>query len=406
MLYVIGLGWMLLVSSDVHDPFIYVAQAILLVVPMFFFGVQCLRDSGAMTMRRARSLAAGLAARRYWPVDLMECRLLPEVKAFRESLHIDATPALSLLAHPSPAVRVAALAALEYRLNWRRGQPEVVLQLAQRATEPEVRASAVNALANLDDRNLIEPLAELMRDQIPMVRQVTYEALLWDSERRWPWIRHIVRLTLADPALEEDGPLRLSSSWMTPEVIADLHGWTAEKGVLALRAALTLGVSYGKQLAGGGVPELAAQLRKQLSDPRTPAMWRLELARLLYEHRELSADDLRRLLDASLPAPVRLIAVEALLAHDECPEAVSVLHDLARLPNREIALATAQVIQKRLGIDLGLPAGKLPNIHSRIAADVARRVMFWATQHDVDPTPLPRDPHGAHRAQPTSHVDL
>lgn len=275
MLYVIALSWLLLAASGVNDPFVHVSQALLLVIPVFFFAVQCLRDSGATTMRRARQLSARLATRRDWPADLLECRLLPEVKALREALHIDATPALTLLANPSPAVRVAALAALEYRPSWRQGQPQVVLQLAQRAAEPEVRAAAVNALANVDDRLLVEPLAELMRDPVPLVRLVATEAMLWNSELRWPWIRHIVRQTLADPALQDDGPLRLVGPPLTPEILADLHAWTAEKGFLAQRAALTLGVHYGRLLAAGSLPELVGQLRKQLVDLRTAAMWRL-----------------------------------------------------------------------------------------------------------------------------------
>jgi hypothetical protein len=81
---------------------------------------------------------------------------------------------------------------------------------------------------------------------------------------------------------------------------------------------------------------------------------------------------------------VRQIAVEALLGDSNCPEALGALHDLARLPNREIALATAEVIQRRLGVDLGLPRGQpLPPLYSRQAADVARRVLLWATQQEV-----------------------
>jgi hypothetical protein len=80
-----------------------------------------------------------------------------------------------------------------------------------------------------------------------------------------------------------------------------------------------------------------------------------------------------------------LIAVEALMAEGDAPEALAALRDLARLPNREIALATAEVVQRRLGLDLGLPRNQpLPPLQSRQAADVARRVLVWATQHEVD----------------------
>ena len=51
--------------------------------------------------------------------------------------------------------------------------------------------------------------------------------------------------------------------------------------------------------------------------------------------------------------------------------------------NRELALATADVVQRRLGVDLGLGLGQpLPPLHSRQAAGVARRVFLWATQQE------------------------
>jgi HEAT repeat protein len=418
MLYVIALSWMLLGASNMHDWFLYLAQAILLVIPVFTFGVQSLRDSGATAMRRARLLADRLAARRNWPADLQEVRLLPEVKALRESLHIDATPALRLLANPHPAVRTAALAALEYRPTWRAGQPQVVLQLAQRAPEPEVRAAAINALANVDDRLLVEPLAELMHDPSPLVRQTATEALLWNSEQRWEWVRHIVRLAMGNPVTQDDGPLKLDGPPLTPEAVADLQAWTAEKGSLALRAALTLGVYYGKQFAAGASPELAAGLRKHVLAPGTPSLLRLQLTLLLREHGELTIDDLKRLIDPSMPAPVRIIAADTLLSEENSPEATATLHDLARLPNREIALATAEVVQKHLGIDLGLQRGQpAPPIHSRAAADIARRLLAWANQHEVDdqgamplapsPSPMPvRRAPSPSAPSSSSRVDL
>jgi len=92
---------------------------------------------------------------------------------------------------------------------------------------------------------------------------------------------------------------------------------------------------------------------------------------------------LEQLVDPANPAPLRLSAVDALLEHSDHPGALAALHDLARLPNREIALATADLVQRRLGVDLGLPAGEpLPAIHSRQAAEVTRRVLCWATAHD------------------------
>jgi hypothetical protein len=385
MLYAIALSWVVLGTTGTEDWFAHLAQAVLLVVPLVYFAVQCLLETGAPALRRARRLAQRLSQRRDWPEQLHACRLLPEVKALREALHVDAGPALALLADQRAEVRVAALAALEFRQNWRPGQPQIVLQLAQRAIEPEVRAAAINALANVEDRIIIEAIAEFLHDSSKLVRQTAAEALLWNTEKNWPWIRLAVRRALADPVAQDDGPLRHQGEPLTAEAVADLTAWTTEKGVQALRAALTLGCHYQRLLALSTDAVLVEKLRRQLADAHTPALLRLELARVLSMHRELDDDLLRQLIDSANPAPLRLIAVEALLDKGQSAEAVAALHELARMPNREIALGIAQVVQRRLGIDLGVPADRsLPPLHSHEAAEIARRVLIWATHQDVD----------------------
>ncbi len=381
MLYGAALSWMVLGTTSMNDWFSHLAQAVLLMVPLVYFAVQSLIESGAPALRRARRLANRLAQRRDWPEKLLDCRLLPEVKALREAVHGEAAPALTLLADPRPQVRVAALAALEYRQNWRPGQPQIVLQLAQRAAEPEVRAAAVSALANLQDRNIVEAIAELLHDGSQLVRQTAAEALLENTEKNWPWIRLGVRRALADPACQEDGPLRYEGEPLTAEAVTDLTAWTTEKGVQALRAALTLGSHYNRLLSSSSDAVLVEKLRLQLADGRTSALLRLELARVLYTHRELDDDLLQELIDSHNPAPLRLIAVEALLDKGQSAEASAALHELARMPNREIALGVAQVVQRRLGVDFGLSRDRpLPPLHSSEAAEVARRVLHWAAQ--------------------------
>src|SRR5439155_22847976 len=122
-------------------------------------------------------------------------------------------------------------------------------------------------------------------------------------------------------------------------------------------------------------------------DPHTPAILRLELAKLLQYHQELDQPLLEKMLDPGNPAPMRLISCETTLAdHPDSmlrSAALAALRDLARLPNREIALATADVIQRRLGVDLGMGMGQpLPPIHSKQAAEITRRVMHWACHND------------------------
>src|SRR5205823_5596951 len=106
VLYVIALGWLWLGSPGFSDWFPHLCQAVLLGVPLLIFAWQTLAESGAPALRRARLLAERLASRQEWPDDLTLCRSLPEVKALRDALHVDATPALALLRNPRPQVRV------------------------------------------------------------------------------------------------------------------------------------------------------------------------------------------------------------------------------------------------------------------------------------------------------------
>src|SRR5262249_26386917 len=155
-------------------------------------------------------------------------------------------------------------------------------------------------------------------------------------------IRYIVRRVLADPLYANDGPLCQNGELLAPEAVSDLTAWCAEKGVLAARAALTLGVHYGRALTEQPEETQVKMLRQLLADPPPPAVLRIELGRVLKNHQELETPLLEKLLDSTNPAPLRLIAVEALLAdHVEGPlhsAAITTLRDLARLPNREIAL--------------------------------------------------------------------
>jgi hypothetical protein len=399
-LYLIGLGWLWIVQGMQpqfsQNWYPHFAQSVLLIVPLFVFALQTLTNTGASSLRRARVLAQRLADRKDWPADLSACRDLPEVKAFREALYLDATPALNLLHHPRLPVRVAALAALEFRTNWRPGQVELIVHIAQASEEPIVRAAAVYALGNVEDRLLIETLAQFLRDLSWEVRRAATEALLWDSERRWPWIRHAVRQCLADPACQEDGPLRPAGQLLPEEAVADLNAWASEKGVLAARAAQSLGVYYLTDLNEQMDPSLVQELQDKVADPHTPPALRLELAGVLKNVGTWEKEHLERLLDPSNPASLRLLAAEILLDEGNHDRAVATLHDIARLPNREIALATAEVVQRRLGVDLGLPVGQaLPPVHSRQAAEVTRRVMVWATQQEhgvpISPESVPAE---------------
>jgi hypothetical protein len=385
-LYLIGFCW-LWWGKQTPDWYADLSKAILLVAPLLVFGIQMLHDSGALDVRRAQTLADRLSARKDWPADLNACRTLPEVKALRAALAIDASPALVLLRHARQEVRVAALAALEFRKEWKPGQAELVLEVALRTENPTLRSAAVTALANIDDLSLVERLAEFLHDSSVEVRRAAVEAVLWDTERRWGSIRYVVRRTLADPLFQHDGPLWHDGQQLTSEAIDDLTAWATEKGVLASRAAQTLGAYFNRALTESTDGALSRHLKQQLAATSTAAVLRIELGRVLHHHQELDTQMIQDLLHSSNPTPLRLTAVESALT--ETPEgplhgaAVAALRDLARMPNREIALATADLIQRRLGIDMGLGLGEpLPPIHSRQAVDVTRRVMTWSAESD------------------------
>jgi hypothetical protein len=386
-LYLTALSW-LWFGDAVDDWLNHFAKAVLVVVPLLAFGYQSLKESGALVLRRANMLAQRLATRLDWPADLVAVRNLPEVKALRAALAYDAGPALVLLRHKRAEVRLAALAALEFRKEWGPGQAELVLQIAQSAEQPAIRATAVAALGNIENRELVEMLGSFLHDNSRDVRRAAIEALLWDSEKRWPWIRYQARRFLADPLFSGDGPMIPDGQLLSVEAVNDLTAWCAEKGTVSAHAAITLAAHYNRLLSERPEAEVVASLRALLAEPHTPAVFRLELGKLLQLHQELDINLLEKLSDPANPGSLRLIACETILGdHPDKPmlraQAVNALKDLARLSNRELALATADVVQRRLGVDLGLGLGQpLPPLHSRQATDITRRVMRWANQFD------------------------
>ncbi len=384
--YLANLGWLWFsVSQQGVDWYLHLAQGVLLLVPLVYLAVYTLTQSGAMLYARAQALGQSFVQRRNWPADLLACRNLPEVKAFRETLQFDVMPALQLLDHPRPEVRICALAALEFRQFWKPGQAEAVLALLRREEVPEVRMTAVNALANVEDWQMLEVLADSLRDPDPRVRQTAAAALLWDTERRWSWMRYGVRRALSEPALRADGAILQEGQKLSPEAVDDLTAWTAEKGVLSLRSAQTLAVHYAQAL-NERPDETLRTLKRIICDPHASALARIELARLLRENQALEPTTLERLLDPANPAPLRLLAAEMLLAIGFHHGAAAALKDLARLPNRELALSTADAVQRYLGVDLGLALGQaLPQPSSAKAIDVTRRLMTWGA------TPAPSD---------------
>jgi len=392
VLYLIGLAWLWLPMRGSTDWAVHVGQAVLLLIAVGLAALHDLTRTGAEPLRQANKWCSRLAARQHWPLQLADCRALPEVNALREAVQDEVRPVLALLSDPRPEVQCAALGALEYRPHWRAGEAELILKTARESLEPAVRAAAAYAMASVDMADLVAGLAELLRDPATEVRVAAAEALLWEAEARWHFARDGVRDALADPRFADDGPL-FTTGRLPAAALADLITWSEEHAPLAPRAIQTLIEQFHRDLIDGSHPELASQLASMMLDPNAPPALRVELAALLRDHHMLTADLLDRLTNPEQPGPIRLFAAEQMLRinpHD--PDGVDVLRGLARQPNREMALAVAGVLQNVLGMDLGLPAGELPPANSKTAADVARRVLQWANGASPDmirPTPGP-----------------
>src|SRR5207253_8247507 len=135
------------------------------------------------------------------------------------------------------------------------------------------------------------------------------------------------------------------------ETVSDLYGWGAASGPLGVRSAATLAAHYRRAFLDQPNPSLLPELQACVFNTQAPTTLRHDLARLLYQQDELPPQDLERLLGTGNAAPLRLFAADALLAKAEHLEAVRTLRELARVPNRELAVATASIVQRRLGAD-------------------------------------------------------
>ena len=388
VLYLVALGWAWVPTRGSDDWAAHAAQGILLLGAVGLVALHDLTRTGAEPLRRASKWARRISARRRWPAELVDCRILPEANALRAAIWQEAAPALALLSDPRAQVQVAALGALEYRPYWRPGEAELVLKVARGSPEPVVRASAAYALAGVRNPELIDALGGFLRDSSPMVRNAACEALLWEGDSRWPAAREAVREALADPNLADDGPLFVGATRLPVVAVADLTAWAGEHPPLSGRAVHTLIEQYHRALLDADRPELASELAFQMLAPETPPGLRIELAGLLRDHHMLGPDLLDLLSNPDQPAPMRLFAAEVMLRNNpDDPDGVDVLRGLARQPNRELAVQIGGILQNVLGLDLGLPDdGQLPAPNSKPAADVARRVQMWA--NGVNPQEL------------------
>ena len=91
-------------------------------MPVLVFSHQALIESGVPVMRRANLLAQRLVNRQDWSAD-WRLPIVAGGEGVSRHVAYNAAPALAPLQHPRTEVRVAALAALEFRKDWRPGRP-------------------------------------------------------------------------------------------------------------------------------------------------------------------------------------------------------------------------------------------------------------------------------------------
>lgn len=392
ILYLVALGWAWVPTRGSSDWAVSTGQGILLFGAVGLIALHDLVRTGAEALRRANKWSRRIANRSHWPANLIDCRTIPEVNALRSAIPLEAGPALALLNDPRPEVQIAALGALEFRSFWRKGEAELVLRVGRHSPEAQVRAAAVYALAGVRTEELIDALGTFLRDPVLEVRQAAAESLIWGGDVRWPFSRDSFHEALADPKLAADGALYLGAARLPAAAIADLTTWAADGAPLSIRSIQTLIEQYDRSLRDMERPELPSELAGAMLDSDTPPGLRIELASLLRDHQMLGPDLLDRLTNPDQPGPMRLFAAEVLLRINRSdPDGLDVLRGLARQPNREIAVQIGAILQRILGLDIGIEPGPLPAPTSKMATDIARRVLAWANGTTVENTRVTPD---------------
>ncbi len=377
LFYLIAYTALRFIGPDLSDPWCHSALALCLLTPVCIFMCRELTATGG-NIRRAKFLLNDVTRREDWPDRHDDLREHPRIRALRETLRENPAPALAFLSHPNPKVQAVVLTALEFQPSWRKEQADVVIHRANFTDEPLVRAAAVLALACVTKGRHLTCLVPFLSDASAEVRRAAGIALLWDARTRWPELRGHVREALSQPHAAKDGPLPCSGT-LPATAVNDLLMWAGEAGAVGKRATQTLLRHCKKAVEEDGSAEAIERMVALVQDPKVTAAIRVEIAHRLKNTDHLAPEVAVKLLGSGQPTMLRVIAAGAMLSQREDTRAVEVLRDAAQQPNREIALAAALIIQKYLGVDMGLPmGGEAPNPNSRLAAEVTRRVIKWS----------------------------
>ncbi|WP_157369776.1 HEAT repeat domain-containing protein [Zavarzinella formosa] len=375
--YLVAYTALRFIEPDLTSPWFHLVLSLCLLTPVCVFMYRELTATGG-NIRRAKFLLGGIIRREEWPDRYEDIRQIPEIRHLREVLRENPSPALTFLSHPNPKIQAAVLTALEFQPSWRKDQADAVIHRANFTDEPLVRAAAVMALACVSKSRHLACLVPFLSDDSAEVRRAAGIALLWDARTRWNDLRSHIRTALAQPHAGKDGALPCSGT-LPVTAIHDLLMWAGETGTVGKRATQTLLRHCKKTIEEDGSPEAIERMVSMLQDPKVMPSIRVEIAHRLQNTSHLAPEVAVKLLSSNQPTMLRVIAAGAMLSQREDSRAVDVLRDAARQPNREIALAAAVIIQKFLGVDMGLPMGnELPNPNSRIAAEVTRRVIKWS----------------------------
>ena len=395
LLYLMGLGWLWFAAPGAADPFVRFARGLFILVAVGLFVLHDLIRTGVEPRRRARRLTNRLLTRGRWPATLPEYARIPEVLGLQSVVRDDPTLVLILLDDRRPEVQLAGLSALQGRPYWRWQEAGTLLNMARTTNVPEVKILVLLALGSADSADVMNGIAEFLKDADKDVRRAASESLLLGGEGRWSMARSAFRNLLADPAFLSDGALPGSAGKLPPVAVCDLTGWATEPGPIAERSVRTLLEHYHAALLHGDNPGLPSELGRQITDEQSPPILRVELAHLIHRHAMIPDDLLDRMTDADQPGPVRLLAADIMLKTDPTDgSALDVLRGLGRQSNRDTALAIARILQNRLQLDLGLPgSGVVPT--SKQSMDVTQKVFRWATGRalaaGLDETPIPMD---------------
>lgn len=375
--YLVAYTALRFVEPDLGNPWCHLSLSLCLLTPVCVFMYRELTATGG-NIRRARFILKSVLQREEWPERYEDIRQIPEIRALREALRENPSPALAFLNHPSPKLQAVVLTALEFQPSWRKDQADAVIQRANFTDEPLVRTAAVMALACVTKSRHLACVVPFLTDASPEVRRAAGIALLWDARTRWNDVRGHVREALSQQHTAKDGALPCSGA-LPLTAVHDLLMWAGEAGTIGKRATQTLLRHCKKTIEEDGSAEAIDRMVTMLQDQKVMPAIRVEIAHRLQDTTHLAPEVAVKLLGAGQPTMLRVIAAGSMLSQREDPRAVEVLRDAARQPNREIALAAAVIIQKYLGVDMGLPmGGELPNPNSRLAAEVTRRVIKWS----------------------------